>query len=358
MGSRARNQGASARANQTAAHAKSLGTVPPPRRRAKRIRHDEGVRRGRQVVRQQVILGALSAAPRGLTIHELRKLAGDGTLRTTYRDLEQLQAAGFALVNDAGRWLIEPKARVSVPFQPEEVVALVIATQAIGAQGPFSTPLHGLRTKLLAAMSPTARAYCAQLSETSIATTLGRATVDAAVVATAREAIEKEQLLAIIHVKPGQPAQRRVVEPYGTWLADGRAYLVARCIGKDHPQHFHFARITAAEVLDDTFERDPSFDLEEFAATGFGAFHGPVHEVQIELQAGVAHLARENQYHSTQLVQELGGGRVLLRMRTAGLPRVATWVAGFGGKARAVAPAELVEMVRELSAGAAKAHGT
>lgn len=358
MSSRAGKSSASRRKDDAPARAKPVGAARPHRRRAKPIGSDDGERRGRQVVRQQVILGALSAAPRGLTVHELRQLVGDGTLRTTYRDLAQLQAAGFALANDAGRWLVEPKARVSVPVQPEEVVALVVATQAIGARGPFSAPLHALRRKLLAAMSPKARAYCEQLSDTSVATTLGQAAVPPAVADAAREAIEKEQLLAITHAKPGEAPRRRVVEPYGTWIADGRAYLVARSPGKAQPQHFHLARIAAAEVLDETFERDPSFSLEEFAQTGFGAFHGPVHDVTIELGPEVAHLARENEYHATQALEELDGGRVLLRMQTAGLPRLAAWVAGFGGKARAVEPPELIGMVRALGDGAAAAHGS
>lgn len=357
MSSRAGKPGASRRGEEPAARAKPVGSARPHRRRAKRVDQEERERRGRQVVRQQMILGALSAAPRGLTVHELHGLTKDGTLRTTYRDLSQLQEAGFALSNDAGRWVVEPKARVSVPVPPEEVLALVVATEAIGARGPFSAPLHTLRRKLLAAMTPKARAYCEQLSGTSVATTLGQAAVAPAVADATREAIEKEQLLAITHAKPGETPRRRVVEPYGTWIADGRAYLVARSPGKEKPQHFHLARVLAAEVLDETFERDPSFSLEEYARTGFGAFHGTTHEVVIELTPEVAHVARENEYHPTQEIDELGDGRVLLRMQTAGLPRLAAWIAGFGGKARAVEPPALIELVRALGEGTAKVHG-
>ncbi len=356
MSSRAGKRNASRPGEDAPTRAKPVGSARPNRRRAKRIDREDGERRGRQVVRQQMILGALSAAPRGLTVHELQELTEDGTLRTTYRDLEQLQEAGFALSNDAGRWVVEPRARVSVPVPPEEVLALVVATEAIGARGPFSAPLHTLRRKLLAAMTPKARAYCEQLSDTSVATTLGQATVAPAVADAAREAIEKEQLLTITHAKPGEAPRRRVVEPYGTWIADGRAYLVARSPGKAQPQHFHLARITAAEVLDETFERDPSFSLEEYARTGFGAFHGPMHEVAIELAPEVAHVARESEYHPTQEVEELGDGRVLLRMQTAGLPRLAAWIAGFGGKARAVEPPELIELVCALGEGAVRVH--
>ncbi|MBI3202955.1 MAG: WYL domain-containing protein [Myxococcales bacterium] len=333
--------------------------VAPPRphaSRAKRLAGEDGERRGRQVTRHLMLLRALSAAPRGLTVQELRGVVADGTLRTLYRDLEHLQTAGFALSNDSGRWLVEPRSLISLPVQADETLALLVASQAVGSAGPFAAPLQELRAKLLATMSPARRAYCDELGRTSVATTLGQPSVGAAVVAAAREAIEKEHRLAITHAKAGEPARRRVVDPYALWLADGRSYLIARPADKPDAQHFNFARITAAEVLDETFDKDPGFNLDEYAARGFGAFHGPVHDVVIELDADVAHVARENEHHASQRLEDLAGGRVRLRMRTAGLPRLAAWIAGFGGKARAIAPPELVERVRELAVGAARGH--
>jgi proteasome accessory factor B len=303
------------------------------------------------------ILMALSAASRGLTVQELLDVAGDATIRTLYRDLQQLQAAGFALSNDAGSWTIEPKSCISVPLQPAEVVALMMAAQAMGRDGPFAAPLDALRQKLLAMMTPQARAYCRQLSDTTIATTLGTATgrSSSAVVDAARAAIEQEQRLAITHAKPGQPATRRVVEPYATWIADGRAYLIARSEGKTELQHFNLARISQAEVLDETFERDPGFDLDEYVSRGFGALHGPARRVVIELAPDVAHVAREGSYHPTQQVEQLPDGRVHLVMVTGGLSKLAAWIAGFGGKARAIEPTELVALVRETAEGALRA---
>lgn len=303
-----------------------------------------------------MILSALSAAARGLSAQELLQVAGDGTIRTLYRDLDHLQAAGFALGNEDGRWLVEPKSRLSVPLQPEEVLALMVATQAAGAEGPFALPLQTLRKKLLATMTPAARAYCEELSDTTLATTLGNPAVHPAIAAAVRDAIEKEQRLAITYAKPGHAPARRIVEPYATWIADGRPYLVARCPEKAEPQTFHLARLSSAEVLDETFEKDPSFSLAEYARQGFGAFHGPVHDVVLELDPEVAHVARENEYHPTQRIEELEAGGVRLRMQTGGLPRLARWIAGFGGKVRVVEPEDLAEIVREIATGALRSH--
>lgn len=334
-------------------------STKPAERRAKRLREDDSERRGRQVTRLVKILAALSAAPRGLSVRDLLEVAGDGTVRTLYRDLEHLQAAGFALTNGASVWKLEPRSRIAVPVTPEEGLALLVACQAMGAANAFAAPLAGLRAKLLAGMSPAGRAFCEELAGTAVATTLARSAAHepfAAMANVAREAIAKEHLLAITHAKAGHEPRPRVVEPYALWVADGRTYLVARCRERCEVVHFNFSRITAAEVIDETFEKDPRFDLEEYVTAGFGALHGPEHDIAIDLDPEVAHVAREALIHDSQELEEREGGGVRLRLHAGGLPRLAAWVAGFGGKARAVEPPELVDAVRALAAGALGAH--
>ncbi|MBI4700555.1 MAG: WYL domain-containing protein [Deltaproteobacteria bacterium] len=105
--------------------------------------------------------------------------------------------------------------------------------------------------------------------------------------------------------------------------------------------------VRRAELRDDTFEPDPSFDPAAFARQGFGVFHGPTCGFVIDFDEAVAHLVRERRYHHSQELHELPGG-VRLTMTASGLPEVASWVAGFGGQARPVAPPELVEAVARL----------
>ncbi len=344
-------------AGRSRVQAKPLGHSMAGVRRAKPLGADEGERRGRQVIRHLMILSALAAAPRGLTVKDLLQVVGDGTIRTVYRDLSALEAAGFALVKDGGRWQVDPRSRVSVPVGPEELVALLVATQGLGRASPFTSALDQLRKKLLVSLTPTARAYCEELADTAAATTLGSAAAPAAVVLAVQDALAREHTLEIAHARPGEPPRTRVVEPYATWVASGRPYLVARCTETGLWKHFHLARIRTAKVLDEPFDRDGSFELTEYVTRGFGAFHGPVHDVVIDLDSEVAHVARESEYHPSQRVEPLADGGARLTMRTAGLPPLAAWVAGFGGKARATEPAALVEMVRAIGKGAARGHG-
>lgn len=344
-------------AGRSRVQAKPLGRSKSGAGRAKPLSADERERRGRQVIRHLMILAALAAAPRGLTVKDLLQVVGDGTIRTAYRDLNALEAAGFALAKDGGRWHLDPRSRVSLPIGPEELVALLVATQGLGHASPFTGALEQLRRKLLVTLTPTARAYCEELADTAAATTLGSAAAPAAVVSAVQDALAREHTLEIAHARPGEPPRTRVVEPYATWVASGRPYLVARCVDTGLWKHFHLARIRTATVLDEPFDRDSSFDLSEYVTRGFGAFHGAVHDVAIELDREVAHVARETELHPSQSVEALPDGGARLTLRTAGLPPLAAWVAGFGGKARVTEPAALAEMVRAIGEGAARGHG-
>jgi hypothetical protein len=112
----------------------------------------------------------------------------------------------------------------------------------------------------------------------------------------------------------------------------------------------------SAEMLDESFDRRTEFNAQEFIQRGFGVLHGEPHAIVIEFSAEVAHLAEERRFHVSQQVSMEPDGRAVLRMSASGLLEVAAWIASFGGKVRALAPAELVEAVRTLHAGGLAAH--
>jgi predicted DNA-binding transcriptional regulator YafY len=147
--------------------------------------------------------------------------------------------------------------------------------------------------------------------------------------------------------RPEERVQARVIDPYCTWFAAGRVYVVAYCHKAQDTRTFAIQRIRRADILDESFDPDPSFDPAAFTRKGFGVYHGPVYRVTIDFSPQVAHLIRERRFHVSQQVTEVGNG-ARLKMEAAGLPEIAAWVASFGGQARAVAPKELVEAVRAL----------
>jgi predicted DNA-binding transcriptional regulator YafY len=113
-------------------------------------------------------------------------------------------------------------------------------------------------------------------------------------------------------------------------------------------RNFAIQRIQAAERLDETFEPDPMFDFRAYTERAFGVYQGPEYHVVIEFGAEVAHLAHERDWHKKKRLVDLPDGRVRLAMDTAGLPEIASWLAGFGGKVVPIEPPELVALVRGI----------
>jgi len=310
--------------------------------------------RGAQFVRQWRILRLLEGSRRGLTAAEVRSALEEiCSARTIYRDLIVLQEAGFPLTNQDKRWQFLESGAGSwvVPVNPTEVVGLMLAEDVFEpASGSWLLePLRKLRQRLSAMLTPVGRQYCQELRRSNVATLFGtgrygekRAEIEAL-----HEAIEKQHRLRIRYSTPGKAASDRTVDPYCTWFAAGRMYLVAYCHKAEEIRTFAVERIVSARVLDEAFDVDPSFDAAAFTRKGFGVFHGPVHQIVVDFSPRVAHLIRERRYHATQQVADRGQG-VRLKMEAAGLPEIAAWIAGFGGDARAVSPRELVDRVLKL----------
>lgn len=310
--------------------------------------------RGRQIVRQWKILRALEGSRMGLSAKQMTDAIDEEcSQRTVYRDLEQLQAAGFPLFEDDGCWrvLAQGEGGWSIPVQPTEVLVLALSEDLMApVRGSYlAQPLRELRGRIFAMLTPDGRSYCRRIRDTAVATLFGagdyveqREELNAI-----REAIFGQRRLRIYYAPPRKTPADRVVEPYCTWYASGRVYLIAYCCKACDTRTFALQRIKSAEVLDERFDPDPDFDPARFSRLGFGVFHGSVYSVVIDFGPNVAHLIRERRYHQTQLVFEQGDG-VRLHMEAAGLPEIAAWVAGFGDQALPIKPSELVEMVRQL----------
>ncbi len=318
--------------------------------------------RGRQVVRQLTILRALENARRGLTIAQLHELvAEDCVLRTIYRDVEQLQQAGFPLVEEDGRWKVTlASTRKAFPLQASEVFSLLLSEDLVTPTnaGALGSLLRELRQRLMSSLTEAGRGMIDELRTSNIATLAAPSVVPSAGVFDAiDDAVGREHCLRISYQGPGKAASERVVEPHLFWVHAGRPYLVAYCRSRSEFRTFAVQRIAEATVLDEAFERRSDFDPKLFTRLGFGVLHGDVHQMKIRFEPEVAHLARERRWHSSQKVEPTKSGAALLTMEVAGLSEVAAWIASFGGKVRALEPPELVAEIRRLHERGLQVHG-
>jgi predicted DNA-binding transcriptional regulator YafY len=248
--------------------------------------------------------------------------------------------------------------------KPTELLALLLSKDLLRPirSTEVASAFEELRKKVSAMLAPVGRRYAEELAGSLVATFTAPGEYDArgAEIRLIEEAIYKEHSLLLRYWSPkgrGGENTERKVDPYVLWFADGRLYLVGWCHLRGGFRIFLVDRIKGVEVLDESFERDRRFDAREYIGSSFSVWHGDRHEVRLLFRPELAHLAQELRFHRTQQVRKQPDGSAVLSMHVAGLPQLAAWVAGFGGRVRVQAPRVLADMVRELHLAGLEASG-
>ena len=144
-------------------------------------------------------------------------------------------------------------------------------------------------------------------------------------------------------------ASIRTVAPYGMLLGV-RRYLVAKDKrkGAQAPlQHFRVESISDVEVLAETFEQDPDFDLQKHAGMGFGSYidEGDVVDVVWRFDADAAPRAENFIFHPAQTLERERDGSLLVRFKACGVLEMCWFLYQWGEHVEVLQPAELREMV-------------
>ena len=97
-----------------------------------------------------------------------------------------------------------------------------------------------------------------------------------------------------------------------------------------------------------TFQILPSFSLEAYLAKGFLAERAAQPEdVVIKFDEYQARWIRERLWHSSQRIEELPSGGLILRLTVGGLGEVKRWVMGYGKHAEVLQPESLRREIGE-----------
>jgi len=137
--------------------------------------------------------------------------------------------------------------------------------------------------------------------------------------------------------------------------SDGYYYLIAFNDAHDDFVRYRIDRMSHIQVLDEPATRNDRiarFDVEEFALQAFGMFGGDKVRVTIEFQADAI----------DQILDRFGSDGVVIIPQPDGITGHATvtvrkstvffgWLAGFGTRARIIAPSSLAQEYRDYLAG-------
>lgn len=284
--------------------------------------------------------------------------------RSAQRMTDALQAAFPQTIPIDGedrkrRWHIPARA-VAALLTPsaEELAALRTAINELEAAGmkPEAATVRHLDRKVRALIPPEAGTRLA-VDEEALLEALGHAArpgprpvVSGEVDAAISEALKGPFLLRISYRKRQQDKpSERVVAPHGLLLGV-RRYLVARDTAKKAGaplQHYRVEEIYSAEVLEDSFDLDPNFNIRLHAEKGFGSFESAAEhgDVVWRFSPEAAPYARRFVFHPTQVIEEEAGGSILIRFQASGHLEMCWHLYSWGQAVEVLQPARLRDMV-------------
>ncbi|MEQ4724560.1 YafY family protein [Nonomuraea sp. B19D2] len=192
------------------------------------------------------------------------------SVRTVYRDVEALSAAGVPVYADrgpAGGYQLLDGYRTRLNgLTAEEASSLFLA----GLPGPaaelgLAEVAATAELKLLAALPPEPRSHASRMRERFLLDVPSwyRSADDVPHLSEVAEAVWDQRPLHMTYRRWGQQEIDRVVHPYGLVLKGGSWYMVAAPQGGS-PRTYRVARILTLETLPGRFARPEGFDLGGF----------------------------------------------------------------------------------------------
>ncbi|WP_131740130.1 helix-turn-helix transcriptional regulator [Actinomadura roseirufa] len=194
----------------------------------------------------------------------------DVSVRTIYRDVESLNAAGVPIYADRGpdggyRLLAGYRTRLTGLTTGEAESLFLTGMPGPASQLGLGTVLAAAELKLMAALPPDVRSRAATIRERFHLDAPGwfRTPDDVPHLHATADAVWNQQRIQIRYRRWQHPQEvTRVLDPLGIVLKAGSWYLIAR--SDDTLRAYRVARIHTIRPLPERFDRPPDFDLATY----------------------------------------------------------------------------------------------
>ncbi|GAA2162636.1 helix-turn-helix transcriptional regulator [Actinomadura napierensis] len=198
------------------------------------------------------------------------------SVRTVYRDVDSLSAAGVPVYADRGpdggyRLLEGYRTRLTGLTTGEAESLFLSGMPGPATQLGLGDVVAAAELKLMAALPPDLRSRAARIRERFHLDAPGwfRTPDDVPHLQAVADAVWNQQHIRVQYRRWAHPQQvARVLEPLGVVLKAGSWYLIARSHHPDRdpsdPRTYRVSRILTIEPLPHRFERPPGFDLAAY----------------------------------------------------------------------------------------------
>lgn len=317
-----------------------------------------------QIPRQWRIIRRLEVNRFGMTASDLAD-EEECPIRTIYRDLQDLEEAGFPLIQvkhgKRSLWkLAFNRESAQVPFQYTEVCSLWLGhnMMELWKGSVFYDSMLSAFEKIRATLPPGPLEHFEDFSDKVVVRGFQALPQHASeFVKQIHEAMESQETLEMTYDAPDKGESVRKIDPYRLWIQDNVQYLMAYCHLRKAIRQFHLLRIRTLKATGEFFEEDPNFEAEKYLMRSFRKMGGEeTHEIEILFDSSVRHIFQERVFHDTQELIEQKDGSVLMRFKAGGLQEIRSWVLGFGPQAEVLKPEILRDDVKAALKAASKRY--
>lgn len=320
--------------------------------------------RNAEVIRQWSILKDLEASRR-VTIDDLAERTGV-TTRTIRRDLEALQIAGFPLFDEThdGKkyWTLEQKAFRRLDdtgFTLAELSALYFSRTLVECLSgtPFQRDVRSAFDKLETALTPGMRSFLDRMPLVMQAKPdpgAQAAEPRTKEVAQLVEATMQQRRVAMRYDSFSSNREKTYLfEPYRLLYGQGGLYVIGMVPEYGELRTFAVDRIAQVSLTEERFE--PLEVPDDAFAHSLGVNQGTPERIEILIAPKLARYVRERIWHPSQSISDEPDGSVRVTLNVVNDWALKSWILGFGGLARVLAPDALAtEIKSELASALAR----
>lgn len=289
------------------------------------------------------------------TAHSLAE-AVEVQVRTIYNDIAFLRdrfSAPIVWSKAKGYHYSEPSWRLpSISLSKGELFALALGARMLEtyAGSAYAEELQSAVTRLAERLPEQSWIDLQQLANERVLFRAGaELNLDPEIWHKLEIACQKHQRVRISYYTAGRNAHsERIVDPYILHFSRNNPYVTGYCHLRQEVRWFRVDRIKSLNLLNETFQIDPTFDSKDHFELVFQHEVGGVPtQISIWFDAVTAPYIRERRWHPTQQIEEHSDSSLTLNFVARGLNEVKRWVLFYGKGAIALSPPELVKLIRD-----------
>ncbi|SHK58531.1 Predicted DNA-binding transcriptional regulator YafY, contains an HTH and WYL domains [Caminicella sporogenes DSM 14501] len=139
----------------------------------------------------------------------------------------------------------------------------------------------------------------------------------------------------------------RVVRPYATFQYKGDMYFIGFCERKNGILEFKLCRIKEYSILEEKFEMDNSFSLEDYMANCFGIFKDEEINVKLKIYHPMSQIVKEKIWVDNQkIIENEEDNSIIFEATMKGLKEIKSWILSMGSSVKVLKPQKLIEEIK------------